>query len=172
MLSILGPGRANGAGASREHLEALHAAWRCLSCWLRRCVQNGCAAALLTIGIATIAKSCPLAVVVVAMGWVGPGRSRTTRTLGLEWLPPCVSLQSPPFSTWWASWCKPCWEVTVPYLPAALLQEEFPAFLNRVLTLKAEYTAMRMHERVAYLVFVIHTFQVRTPGCSPLAGWW
>ena len=38
-----------------------------------------------------------------------------------------------------------------------------PAFFNRVLGLKGEEGAagMRMHERVAYLVFAINAFQVR-----------
>lgn len=46
-------------------------------------------------------------------------------------------------------------------------QEAFPGFFQRVLTLKAEHPGMRMHERVAYLVFVINTFQVRGVG----VGW-
>ena len=40
------------------------------------------------------------------------------------------------------------------------LQDDFPAFLQRVLTLKGDHPGMRMHERVAYLVFVINAFQV------------
>ncbi len=44
------------------------------------------------------------------------------------------------------------------------LQEAFPAFFQAVLGLKSGEAAarMRMHERVAYIVFAINAFQVRT----------
>jgi hypothetical protein len=40
-------------------------------------------------------------------------------------------------------------------------QEAFPTFFQRVLALQAEHgDRMRMHEKVAYLVFAINAFQV------------
>jgi hypothetical protein len=46
-------------------------------------------------------------------------------------------------------------------LSSLALQESFPAFFQSVLALKAEQgERMRMHERVAYLVFMINSFQV------------
>ena len=54
------------------------------------------------------------------------------------------------------------------------LQENFPSFFQRVLALKLDPEAasrMRMHERVAHLVFIINAFQVRAlPHARPRAA--
>lgn len=53
---------------------------------------------------------------------------------------------------------------------AAAMQEALPALFQRVLALKGEHGGrMRMHERVAYIVFTINAFQVG-PGAGGLLG--
>ena len=67
------------------------------------------------------------------------------------------------------SWCTPTFLSRLHYPPAPTRypQEHFPAFFQAVLALKAGEAGgrMRMHERVAYLVFMINVFQVCVVGC-------
>lgn len=58
-----------------------------------------------------------------------------------------------------------------PTLPCLQLQEAFPDFFKRVLTLKDE-RELKMHQRIAYMVFTINVFQVGTAECcADLMHW-
>ncbi len=71
-----------------------------------------------------------------------------------------IHRQAPqPVSLFASAWC----------LCACVPQEAFPTFFQHVLALQAEHgDRMRMHEKVAYLVFAINAFQVCCAVCSVL----